>query len=79
MKGILERQDASLALCTALMSSKPCQLDRAFNRFCPAISEKDPLKSGPCRELSRQRALVQVMKQIREVHGARGFATNDAA
>jgi len=79
MKGILERQDASLALCAALMSGKPCQLDRTLNRFRAAIGEKDPLQTGPFRELSRQRALVQVMKQIREVHGAPGFATDDAA
>src|SRR4029077_9206090 len=79
MKGILERQDASLALCAALMSGKPGQLDRALNRFCAAIGKKDPLQTRPFRQLSRQRALVQVMKQIREVHGARGFATNDAA
>src|SRR5579859_645128 len=79
MKGILERQDASLALCAALMSGQPCQFDRALNSFRAAIGEKDPLQTRPFGKFARQRALVPVMKQIREVYGARGFATNDAA
>ena len=43
MKRIFKRQDASLSFCTALMRGKPCQLDRAFDRFGAAIGEKDAL------------------------------------
>ncbi len=43
MKRIFKRQDAGLSFGPPLMGGKPCQFDRAFDRFRAAIREKDAI------------------------------------
>ncbi len=50
--------------------------DRAVDGFRAAVGEERAIKAGPCGELARERALIGVVIEIREVNGARRFATD---
>src|SRR5258707_2106033 len=50
------------------------ELHRAVNGLRAAVRKKDAAHAGPCGEFARKRALIGVMKEIREVNGTRGFS-----
>ncbi len=54
---------------------EPRQFHRAINRLRAAVRKKDAVHAGPTGKFARQRALVGVMKEIREVNRTPGFAT----
>jgi hypothetical protein len=82
MKGILQGQKAMLLRgCSSglvrLASKEPRELECAIDRFRAAVRKKDAVHSGPRRQFARERALIRVMKKIREVNGARCFAADN--
>src|SRR5712692_3643949 len=52
------------------------ELHRSVNGFRAAVRKKDAVHPGPCGEFARERTLIRVMKKIRDVNGARGFAAD---
>ena len=54
------------------------QLERAFHRFRAAVAEKHAVESRPFGELARERRLIRIVKQIRDVRGAARFAADHA-
>src|ERR1700679_933711 len=58
------------------MRVSPSQLQRAFDGFGTAIREKYAIESGPLRQLARERSLIRVVEQIRDVRSAACFAPN---
>src|SRR5260370_5866620 len=57
-------------------SKKPRELECAIDRFRAAVGEEDAVKPGPSGEFARERALVGVVIEIREVNRARSFAAD---
>src|SRR2546421_3522141 len=70
---LLRRCPSSLV---RLASKEACELHRAVNGFRSTVREKDAIHPGPSDEFARERALVGVMKEIREVNGARGLTAD---
>ena len=82
MERILQSEDSSFFAGPAArrlgvrISSR--QLQRSVHRFSAAVGKKHPIQAGPLRQLSRQRSLKRILKQIRQVNRAPSFAANYA-
>src|SRR5882762_5016909 len=70
---LLGRRPSSLV---RLASKEACELHRAVNGFRAAVRKKDAIHPGPSDDFARERTLVGVMKEIREVNGARGLTAD---
>src|SRR5258708_5201843 len=57
-------------------SKEPRELEGAIDRFRAADGEENAVKPGPSGEFARERALVGIVKEIREGNGTRGFAAD---
>src|SRR6267143_659389 len=55
---------------------EPRQLHRAIDGFRAAIVEEDAIETGPGSEFARERALVRVVIEIREMNRTVGFAAD---
>ena len=78
VKGILERQNARFRrpavarrFCVRVC---PRKLQRAFDRFRAAVREKHAIESRPFGQLARERRLIRIVEQIRNMSGAARFA-----
>src|SRR6202158_6429882 len=81
MKGILKRQEAMFLRgrprgLVRLASKEPRELEGAIERFRAAVGEEHAVKPGPSGEFARERALIGIVIEIREVNGAGGFAAD---
>src|ERR1700682_2863154 len=81
MKRILKRQEAMLLRgrprgLVRLASKEPRELEGAIDRFGAAVGEEHAVKPGPSGEFARERALIGIVIEIREVNGAGGFAAD---
>src|SRR6266850_2201401 len=70
---LLRRRPSSLV---RLACKEACELHRAVDGFRAAVRKKDAIHPGPSDDFARERALVGVMKEIREVNGARGLTAD---
>ena len=54
------------------------QLQRAIHRFGTAIGKENAVEPGPFGQFARERRLIRIVKEIRKVNGAPGFAPDHA-
>src|SRR6267143_1992964 len=82
VKGIFERQDARFLACTAGLGFcagvGASKLERAVHGFGAAVGEESTVEARPFREFARERPLITIVKQIREVDGATRLTANHA-
>src|ERR1700687_6323379 len=81
MKRILKRKEAMLLRgrprsLVRLAPKEPRELECAIDRFRAAVGKEHAIKPGPSGEFARERALIGIVIEIREVNGAGGFAAD---
>src|SRR6266852_1453903 len=52
------------------------ELHRSVNGFGAAVRKKDAVHPRPSGEFARERALIGIVIEVREVNGARGFTAD---
>src|SRR5580658_1220351 len=82
VKRIFQRKDASFRCSTAgrglSVSVGARELQRAVNRFGAAIAKEHAVEAGPFGEFARERSLIRILEEIRNMDGAAGLAANHA-
>ena len=71
-----QRDQPALRLAARAMSRQPRQLDRSFDRLGSAVREKRAVQSRERAQLLRQRPLILVVVEIRNVHQLRRLIAN---
>ena len=72
----VQRHQPALRLAARAMSRQTRQLDRSFDRLGPAVREERAVQSRKRAQLLRQRPLVFVVVEIRNVHQLRRLIAN---
>src|SRR5208282_351991 len=72
----LQRHQPRLRLAARAMPCQPRQLDRALDRLRPAVLKKSAVQSRKLAQLLRQRTLIFVIVEIRNMHQLRRLLAN---